>query len=117
VKNIQIVDGADNATFSIFQATDDEFAQIFPGEGQDIEVIEDVALRLGDGALIELMSPIWERPIHKSDVIGIHGTLFYNHERKRHHLPATKREVDRIPSQINAAERELYARLRDQGPG
>jgi hypothetical protein len=26
MKNIQIIDGADNATYSIFQATDDEFA-------------------------------------------------------------------------------------------
>lgn len=112
MKNIQIVDGADNATFSIFQATDDEFAKIFPGDGQDIEIIEDVINRLGEEALASLMSPIWERPIHKRDVVGIHGTLFYGHERKRHHLPTTKREVDRTSSQINAAERALYARLR-----
>ena len=30
MKNIQIIDGALNATFSVFQATDDEFASIFP---------------------------------------------------------------------------------------
>jgi hypothetical protein len=30
MKNIQIVDGAANATYSIFQATDQEFETIFP---------------------------------------------------------------------------------------
>jgi hypothetical protein len=34
MKNIQI-DGADNATFGLFPATDEEFAAIFPGD-QDI---------------------------------------------------------------------------------
>jgi len=33
VKNIQIIDGAGNATYNIFQATNDEFAEIFPGSG------------------------------------------------------------------------------------
>ena len=37
MKNIQIIDGADSATLSIFQATNEEFAQIFPGEGNAAE--------------------------------------------------------------------------------
>ena len=41
MKNIQIIDGAVNATYNIFQATDDEFRQIFPESGQDLEVVED----------------------------------------------------------------------------
>ena len=112
MKKVQIVDGADNATFSIFQATEEEFAKIFPGEGQDIEIIEDVIERLGEEALAALMPAIWERPIHKRDAAGIHGTLFYGHAAKRRHLPDSKREIDRDPRQINAAERALYARLR-----
>ena len=36
MKNIQIIDGADNCTFSIFQATDEEFSLIFPEPLQDI---------------------------------------------------------------------------------
>src|SRR5215470_12848108 len=40
LKNIQIIDRAVNATFSLFQATDEEFAAIFPGAGQDIELID-----------------------------------------------------------------------------
>lgn len=37
MKNILIVDGALNATFSVFQATNEEFAMLFPN-GQEIEV-------------------------------------------------------------------------------
>jgi hypothetical protein len=48
MKNVQIIDRAYNATFSIFQATDEEFALLFPGDGQDIEIVEDFMKRLGD---------------------------------------------------------------------
>lgn len=44
----QIIDGAWNATFSIFQATDEEFAELFPGVDQDMDVVEDVFDRLGE---------------------------------------------------------------------
>ena len=32
MKNVQVIDRADNATFSIFQATGEEFVLIFPNE-------------------------------------------------------------------------------------
>lgn len=41
LSSIQIIDGADNATFSIFQASAEEFTQLFPN-GQDIEIAEAV---------------------------------------------------------------------------
>jgi Domain of unknown function (DUF4279) len=47
LRNIQIIDGADNATFSIFQATNEEFRAIFSGLGQDMEISEDFANRVG----------------------------------------------------------------------
>ena len=40
LNNIQIIDRADNATFSVFQATDDEFNRMFPSIGQDMEIAE-----------------------------------------------------------------------------
>ena len=58
MKNIQIIDGADNATFSIFQATDEEFAAIFPGDGQDIELSEDFHRRVGDERARAILTPI-----------------------------------------------------------
>ena len=35
MKNIQIIDGAENSVYDIFQATEDEFAVIFP-DGTDV---------------------------------------------------------------------------------
>jgi len=112
MKNIQIFDGADNATFSVFQVTDEEFAQIFPGPGQDIEFIEDLVERLGDAETGVLMSSVWARPILKRDIHGLHGTLFYEFESKKKYFPATKREVDIDPSFVNAAQRELFEKHR-----
>lgn len=117
MKNIQVIDGADNATYSIFQATRREFEKIFPLPGQDIEVVEDYIERVGKNEAAQMLSKIWERPIHKRDVQGIHGTLFYGYRAKAHYLPKSRREIDRVCGQINEAERALYAKLRVREPG
>jgi hypothetical protein len=113
MKNIQILDGAVNATYSIFQATDEEFETIFPQSGQDLEIVEDYVSRLGEDEAGNILSRIWERPVHKRDAHGIHGTLYYNYKERAKHLPESKREIDRAAGQINSAERALYARLRE----
>lgn len=113
MKNIQIIDGADNATYSIFQAIEGEFRAIFPQPGQDLEIVEDYVDRVGEEEANNVLSRIWKRPIHKQDVQGIHGTLYYDYKAKAHNLPESKREIDRADGQINEAERALYARLRD----
>ena len=112
VKNIQIIDGADNATYSIFQATDEEFVAIFPGSGQDLEVVEVYVERVGEDEAKTTLSRLWERPIHKRDVQGIHGTLYYDYKEKAKYLPKSRREVDRSAGQINESESALYERLR-----
>jgi len=112
LKNIQIIDGADNATFSIFQVTEEEFKLIFPRPGQDLEIPEAVFKRLGKKRAIELFTAIWERPILKVNVQGLHGTIFYNYYEKRNNLPKSKREIDRPDSEINQAQRDLYRAAR-----
>jgi hypothetical protein len=112
VKNIQIIDAADNATFNIFQATDDEFEKIFPGPGQDIEVVEDYVCRVGEEEASKTLSRLWERPMYKQYVEGIHGTLYYDCKEKAKYLPESKREIDRPAGQLNEAERALYAGVR-----
>jgi hypothetical protein len=82
VKNIQIIDGADNATYSIFQATNEEFESIFPGPGQDIEVVEEYVCRVGESEAGTTLAKLWERPIHKRDVQGLHGTLYFDYKEK-----------------------------------
>lgn len=86
MKNIQITDGAANATFSIFQASDEEFEAVFPG-GSEMEIVEDVVARLGVQVAEEAISPIWQRSVLKREAEGIHGTLFYDGEHRRKHLP------------------------------
>jgi hypothetical protein len=110
MKNIQIIDGALNATFSVFQATDEEFVAIFPG-GRDMELAEDLFERLGDEEANRVLVPLWNRPVLKRDALGIHGTLFYNNEGRR--IPKSKREVDWGDcGAINQAQRELFSRHR-----
>jgi hypothetical protein len=110
VKNIQVIDAAENCTFSVFQATDDEFNALFPGENQDIEFSKDLFERLTEAQIRSIMSAIWQRPILKKDAIGIHGTLFFQFESRRKYFPETKREKDWNPAHLNAAQREVYAR-------
>lgn len=107
MRNILIIDGADNATFSVFQATEEEFRAIFPND-QDMELVEDFIERLGEVEAVAILNPIWERPILKRDAMGIHGTLFYDNERRREHLPPSKREVDWDEHAINQAQRQLF---------
>jgi hypothetical protein len=109
MKNILVIDGADNATHSVFQATDEEFAAIFAGTDQDIEIVEDFVDRQGERAQ-DVLRPIWDRPILKHEAQGIHGTLYFGYAGKRHFLPASKREADWDRSAINLAQREHFAK-------
>jgi hypothetical protein len=102
MKNVQIIDGAVNATFSVFQASEEEFEAIFPN-GRDMEFIEDFIQRIGERKADTILSAIWERPILKRDAQGLHGTLFYGWADRREHYPSTKREVDWNEWAINEA--------------
>ena len=111
MKNIQIIDGAVNATFSVFQATEEEYAAIFP-DGRDMELVEDLIARLGENEAGRVLVPLWERPILKRDAMGIHGTLFFDNEHPPRKIPPSKREVDWEDSAINQAQRDLFSRFR-----
>ena len=111
MKNIQIIDGATNATFSVFQTTDEEFAAIFP-DGRDMELVEDLIERVGEKAAGSVLTPIWSRPILKREALGIHGTLFYDNDHRRNHIPPSKREVDWADGSISQAQRNLFAQHR-----
>jgi hypothetical protein len=109
LKNIQIIDGADNATYSIFQASDEEFLEIFPEPGQDMEVIEDFNVRVTSKKAASVLRAIWKRPILKRDAAGIHGTLLFDYADRKQYLPDTKREVDWAANCLNDAQRLLFA--------
>ena len=82
MKNIQVIDGAENSAYDIFAATEEEFALIFPA-GQDVAFIDEVMAREPEQQLDEAFSRIWQRRVPKRDAIGIHGLLFYELAHKK----------------------------------
>lgn len=93
MRNIQVIDGANNCTYSIYSVTDEEFKFIFPEDGQDIEFIEDLVDRSGEEEIEEMLTPVWDRKLDKAMAHGIHGTLFYQLIWKKKYYP-TKKEKE-----------------------
>jgi hypothetical protein len=95
MKNIQVIDGANNAEYAIYAVTDDEFAVIFPGERQNVEFIEDLLERIGQTEAGRILSHVWTRSVNKPEVLGIHGTLFYELLWKKRYYP-TKNDTEMV---------------------
>ncbi len=91
MKNIQIIDGADNAVFDIFAATEEEFSLIFV-EGHDVAFIDEVMARGRQSGLGDVFDKIWARRVPKRDAMGIHGILFYGLDHKKQYYPTRKDE-------------------------
>ena len=91
MKNMQIIDGAENCAYDIFAATDEEFAAIFPVD-QDVAFIDDVYARGDSQGLDQIFAAIWKRRIPKRDVMGIHGILFYDLDFKKPYYPTLRDE-------------------------
>ena len=107
MKNVQVIDAAENCHFPVFQMTAREFKAIFSGCGQDIAFAEDVVSRLGEKKAGALLAPVWQRPILKTDIVGLHGTLLYGFQDRKIHFPRSRRDVDWNPLGLNPAERAL----------
>ena len=91
MKNIQVIDDADNVVYDIFSATDDDFSIIFPA-GHDIAFIEEVFAREHEDELSDVLARIWTRRISMQSAMGIHGILFYGLEDKKQYYPTRKNE-------------------------
>ena len=100
VKNIQVIDGAENCVYDVFAASEEEFAIIFPGE-QDIAFIDEVYGRGNRESLDRALTAIWTRRIPKRDVQGIHGILFYELEGKKPYYASRKDEEAVNPNGSN----------------
>jgi len=96
MKNIQVIDGALNAAYDIFAATDEEFAMIFPA-GEDVAFIDEVMARGPTDTLDAAFDRIWKRRIPKRDAMGIHGLLFYELGYKKQYYPTRRDEEARNP--------------------
>ena len=94
MKNIQVIDEADNAVYDIFQATEEEFGLIFP-PGQDVAFSDEVWKREPEARLEEAFLQIWGRRIPKSQAMGIHGIIFYQLDHKKKYYP-TRRDEEAV---------------------
>ena len=97
MKNIQVIDSAENCVYDIFAATDVEFSLIFPN-GQDVAFIDEVYAREAEEVLNSAFINIWARRLQKHEVQGIHGLLFYELEHKKIYYPTRKDEEALNPS-------------------
>ena len=70
----------------------DDFALLFPGNGQDVEFAEDFFARAGDAGKA-VWDRLWTSRADKKSIHGIHGTLFCGLEVKKRFYPA-KRESE-----------------------
>jgi len=99
MKNIQIFDGAVNAVYDIFAATDDEFALIFPA-GTDVAFIDEVYQQQPPEVLKMAFSALWGRRVPKSQAMGIHGIIFYESEQKKPYYP-TRRDEEAVNPNVS----------------
>jgi hypothetical protein len=91
MKNIMVIDGAENCVYDIFAASDDDFALIFP-EGADVAFIEDIERRPNVELVFEALKRTWSSRIPKRDASGIHGIVFYQLYAKRQYYPTLRDE-------------------------
>ena len=87
MKNIQIIDGAVNCSYSIYQAQEEEFFLIFSAPRQNVEFIDDFIERVSDDRADQILNPLWGRRLEKEKAQGIHGTLFYEQSFKKQFYP------------------------------
>ncbi len=111
MKNIQIVVDAEDATYSIFQATEEEFSLIFSMPNQDIKFAEEIE----DSTKMDaIFIAIWCRPLLKKDAMGIHGTIFYHASHRSEFYPQSRRMIDMDDTSLGASESQMYAAERER---
>jgi hypothetical protein len=93
MKNIQVIDSAENCSYSVYAISDEAFAMLFPTVGQNVEFIEDVVERIGESKAADIIRETWNSRIAKINIMGIHGTLFFDLHKKTQFYPR-KNELD-----------------------
>jgi hypothetical protein len=93
MKHIQLIDAAENCSFSIYLVDNETFSLIFPEPGQDVQFMEDLVERAGRRQAAELVKKATSERVEKPVFNGIHGTLFFGLPERRKWYP-NKRESD-----------------------
>jgi hypothetical protein len=94
-RNVQVIDSAVNCVYDIFSMPDEDFVLMFP-DGQDIEFIDDFVARVGEETATRITEAMWKCRQKKSEIHGLHGTLFFELDNKKMYYP-TKRDDEVLP--------------------
>lgn len=70
-RNIQIVDGATNSTFDVFEISVEQYSILFPN-GSNVSFLDDFPLLEDD---VDFWSNLYSNKLEKCKINGIHGTL------------------------------------------
>lgn len=100
MKNIMVVDGADNCAYDVFAATEEEFSLFFPDPGQDIAFIDEIAGP--EDQVDEAFRHLWLRPVDKKTIAGLHGMIFCELDLKKQYYP-NRRDSDLTDNRSRAA--------------
>jgi hypothetical protein len=92
MRNIQIIDGADNASYSVYAVSDGDFSVLFPA-GTDIDFAGDLTTRIGLPEAGRILSPLWGNELDQAKICGIHGTIIYELLEKILYFP-TRRSTE-----------------------
>jgi hypothetical protein len=93
MKNIQVIDGAQNGTNEIYAISDKLFSLIFP-KGTDVAFIADLERKFGE--LDRRFKVLYKRPLDKKSIRGIHGTLILDMSCRDPKFFPTRREAEVI---------------------
>lgn len=91
MKNIQVIDGAQNCVYDVFAASDEDHSLLFPN-GTDIAFAEDFESRADIDQVAGALERLWLNRVPKVNAMGIHGILFYQLTHKREYYPSRKDE-------------------------
>lgn len=91
MKNILVIDEAEDSVYDIFGVDDAVFDLIFP-KGTDIAFAEDLKGHRQFKKIAAGLENAWTNRIPKRLVRGIHGTLFHELQHKRQYYPTFRDE-------------------------
>jgi len=92
-KNVQVIDGAINSVFKIFEVSLEQFERLFPNN-TDIAFLEDLT-DLDDD--ISFWKEFYKKRVDKQNVVGIHGTLHLTGSYVEKSEFPNRKETDIIP--------------------
>lgn len=98
MKNILVIDSADNCAYDIYACSDQDFWRLFPdvrGDMSDVAFSDEFDYGGAQEAERNLWSRLWSNPVPKPLVHGLHGVIFYGFpERKKFYLNRQDRDLD-----------------------